>query len=66
MIDYTTLETAEKMLKNCVCCNGTCHDCPNIESTLDSLMVIRAYEEQEISVYEDAYDADVDYYLSIA
>ena len=61
-----TLEIAEKTLENCVGCGGTCHDCPNIENTLDAMMTIRAYEEQEISALDDAYDADIDYFLSIA
>jgi len=64
MIDYATLEVAEKTLGSGECCNGTCHDCPNPENTLDSLMLTKAYE-QEISALDDAYDADVDYLLSI-
>ena len=65
MIDYTSAMMAEKTLEGCVGCNGTCHECPNLENTLDSLMLLIAYE-QEISVLEDAYDAEIEYCLSIA
>jgi len=61
-----TLDMAEKTLEGCECSSETCRNCPNIESTLDSLMLIRAYEEQEISALDDAYDADIDYHMSIA
>ena len=64
MIDYATLEVAENTLESCECNNRTCHDCQNSESALDDLMLLGAYE-REISALDDAYDADVDYLLSI-
>jgi len=45
MIDYATLEVAEKTLGSCECCNGTCHDCANIENMLDSLMLTTHFEQ---------------------
>jgi len=59
-----TLEMAEKKLLGYMGSSDTCSGCPKVESVLDDLMTLRAYE-QEISALEDAYDADVDYLLSI-
>ena len=62
----TTLEKAETHLNSCVgCSKANCYECAGFKNMLDSLMALRTYE-QEISALEDAYDADVDYYLSIA
>ena len=61
-MESLTKATAEMKLEGCQGCNKDCYECPDINTVLDCLMIM----SNEIHVQDDAYDADIDYLLSIA